>query len=83
METTPAQKVANLFGVNGIGIFDQEYRAFVLSGATLEEQLARALAYNVADRPNKVRRAWEDMEFGPELKKPTIIYQGLKVHLNC
>ena len=81
METTPAAKLDVFVGtVDGtsIGSADPEYIADVLDEGGVAEQLVKALAYNVADRPGEVQRAWADLELGTELKKPIIIFQGLR-----
>lgn len=79
LQTTAAQRVTILAGaVRGIGTADPEYKAFVLNGSTDEERLERALAYNASDRPKEVQRAWAALEFGSDIKKPTIFVKGLR-----
>jgi len=81
METTPAAQLDNLVGtVDGtsIGSADPEYLADVLDEGGVAEQLVKALAYDIANQPKQVQRAWADLELDPELKKPTIIFQGLR-----
>jgi pimeloyl-ACP methyl ester carboxylesterase len=80
LEITADQKANNLAGVPtiGIGTADPEYKAFILSGSTDEERLARALAYNASERPKKVQRAWAALEFGADIKRPTIFLKGLR-----
>ncbi len=81
-EDTPPEQVSRL--VLTLGIADPEYRAFILSAVNadgspdFDEQLARGLAYNIQERPAEVQRSWADLEYGTDLQKKTIYFQGLK-----
>jgi len=81
-----AQKVSNL--VVDIQIADPEYRDYILSAVKsdgspdLDEQLKRALAYDVSTRPKEVQRAWAVLGYDHHLTKPTIYLQGLRDRTN-
>jgi hypothetical protein len=75
LQSDDAQKVARVVEI--LEIIDPEYVADI-NGAPVDEQLPLALAYNVAERPNEVQKTWADMELGAELKKPTIVFHGLR-----
>lgn len=78
METTAQAKLDNLIGPIGISTVDPQYREAVLAEPTVDAQLALALAYDVTKRPKAARRAWENMELGADLQRPTIIFHGLR-----
>lgn len=80
LEVTAADRVETLAGVPniGIGTADPEYKAYILNGTTDDERLARALAYNAAERPKDVQKAWADLEFGHDIQRPTIFVKGLR-----
>lgn len=55
-----------------IGVADPDYRAKVLAGE------ASSFDYDVSTRPKSVRRAWSNLEYGPNIKAPVILIQGLR-----
>src|SRR5262249_49809540 len=59
-----------------IGFGDPDYRNFVLGGADFAEMQARILAYDIAARPRRVQRDWDDTVFDGDLQAKVMVIHG-------